>query len=84
MFETAEAAFIDSNARFDSSQWDGSGKGVDLTGTDTEISDSNFSHKEQLSQSSEDLMRMDGGSKVGAVKLEYRCHPYIDSLFGFR
>ncbi|MDP1562445.1 MAG: hypothetical protein Q8M16_13790, partial [Pirellulaceae bacterium] len=58
------------NMRYGISQWDASDKGFDLTGTVTETSDSDFSHKEQLSQSSEDLMRMDGGSKVGAVKFD--------------
>jgi hypothetical protein len=56
------------NMRYGISQWDAADKGFDLTGTVTETSDSNFSHREQLSQSSEDLMRMDGGRKVGAVK----------------
>jgi hypothetical protein len=50
--------------------WDSADKGFDLTGTVTETSDSNFSHQEQLSQSSEDLMRMEQGRKVGAVQVQ--------------
>ncbi|MBL8888889.1 MAG: hypothetical protein JNL67_02850, partial [Planctomycetaceae bacterium] len=52
------------------SKWDASDKGFDLTGTVTESGGSSFVHREQLSQSSEDLMRMEQGRKVGVVKFE--------------
>ncbi|MBL8891038.1 MAG: hypothetical protein JNL67_13735, partial [Planctomycetaceae bacterium] len=52
------------------SKWDASDKGFDLTGTVTESGGSSFVHREQLSQSSEDLMRMEQGRKVSVVKFE--------------
>jgi hypothetical protein len=41
--------------RYGISQWDASDRGVDLIGTVTETSYSDFSHTEQLSQSSEEV-----------------------------